>query len=58
MEEESKEIKSEAAKMVWYMRGGLSYVDALHLSFEERSIIGSLIKENLETTKKTGLPFF
>jgi len=30
----------------------------MHLSYEERSIIGEIIKENLETTKKTNLPFF
>jgi hypothetical protein len=40
------------------MRGGLSYEQALSLSAEERKIIGELIKDNLETTKKSGLPFF
>ena len=44
--------------MVWYMRGGLSYEAALNLSPDERTTIATLIKENLETTKKTGLPFF
>jgi len=43
--------------MCWYMRG-MSYAESMHLSFEERSIIGDIIKENLETTKKTNLPFF
>jgi hypothetical protein len=28
------------------------------LSSEERGIIGEIIKDNLETTKKSGLPFF
>ena len=58
MERESREIKQEALKMVWYMRGGLSYESALNLSPDERITISKLIKENLETTKKTGLPFF
>ena len=58
MEKESREIKQEALKMVWYMRGGLSYESALNLSPDERTTISTLIKENLETTKKTGLPFF
>jgi len=44
--------------MAWYMRGGLTYNDALQLSSAERKLIGTLIKENLETTKKSGLPFF
>lgn len=44
--------------MSWYMRGGLAYDQALQLSVTERMAISQLIKENLETTKKSGLPFF
>lgn len=40
------------------MRGGLSYDDAMMLSYDERKIISEIIKENLETTKESGLPFF
>jgi hypothetical protein len=40
------------------MRGGITYVDAMNLSSTERELVSSLIKENLETTKKSGLPFF
>jgi hypothetical protein len=58
LDKEAKEIKSEALKMVWYMRGGLSYEAALNLSPEERNAVSEIIKDNLETTKKSGLPFF
>jgi hypothetical protein len=58
LENEGKDIKREALKMVWYMRGGLSYEAALNLSSDERQTISKIIKENLETTKKSGLPFF
>jgi len=58
MEKEVTGIKQEAIQMAWYMRGGLTYDQALQLSVEERKIIGELIKGNLETTKKSGLPFF
>jgi len=40
------------------MRGSLSLDDIYFLSMEEREIIGQLVKENLETTKKSGLPFY
>jgi len=40
------------------MRGGLTWQEALELSPDERSIVGDIIKDNLETTKKTGQPFF
>lgn len=58
MERETLDIKQEALKISWYMRGGLSYNDALQLSLGERNIINEIIKGNLETTKKSGLPFF
>ncbi len=44
--------------MSWFMRGGITYEHALNLSQEERKIISSIIKDNMETTKKSGLPFF
>jgi hypothetical protein len=37
---------------------GMSYQEALNLDPDERTIIGEIIKDNLETTKKTKLPFF
>jgi hypothetical protein len=58
MEQESQQIRDEALKMCWYMRGGLTYTEAMNLGHNERNIISVLIKENLETTKKSGMPFF
>ena len=58
MEVETNSIRQEALKVAWYMRGGLTYDQALQLSTSERKSITDLIKDNLETTKKTGLPFF
>jgi hypothetical protein len=57
LDKEARGIKKEALQICWYMRG-LSYAEAMHLSYEEREIINEIIKENLETTKKTGMPFF
>jgi len=37
---------------------GLSYAEVMNMIWDEREIIGEIIKENLETTKKSGLPFF
>jgi hypothetical protein len=58
MDKDCQLIRNEAVKLSWYMRGGLSYDQALALSANDREMIGELIKENLETTKKSGLPFF
>jgi hypothetical protein len=57
-EKESRAIREEALRFSWWMRGGLSYEDAMILSREEREIISEIIKDNLENTKKSGMPMF
>lgn len=58
MEQEADELRRQSLKMSWYMRGGLSYDDVLTLSYRERTMVSNIIKENLETTKTSRLPFF
>jgi hypothetical protein len=40
------------------MRGGLSFTESMNLSYEEREIILEIVKENMDITKSSGLPFF
>jgi hypothetical protein len=58
MDKEVIEIRREALRMAWYMRGGCTYDQILNLGSAERRIIGEIVKDNMETTKKSGLPFF
>ena len=58
MERDCDQIRSEAMRLSWSMRGGLSYGDALNLSHKERKLLSEMIKENMEATKKSGLPYF
>ena len=53
-----KNLKLELMKICWFMRGGMSWNEALVLSPEERDIVAQLVKDNMETTKKSGQPFF
>jgi hypothetical protein len=55
---EVKNLKLETMKVCWFMRGGITWQEALNLSPEERSVVSQLVKENMETTKKSGQPFF
>jgi hypothetical protein len=57
-EKESRAIKEETIRITWWMRGGINYEQAMSLSLEEREVINNFIKENMEATKKSGLPFF
>ena len=58
MQNQQKELKSEILKLCWYMRGSVTLNEGFDLCYEDRSIIGDIIKENMETTKKSGMPFF
>lgn len=51
-------IKHELYRLCWYMRGGMTIDEAFAIGFDDRRIISDIIKDNLETTKKTGMAFF
>lgn len=40
------------------MRGGSSYEDIMMMSYQERQLISDLVKEHMETTNKTRMPYF
>ena len=58
LDKEANSIREQSIKMAWHMRGGATYDDILQMSWTERTAISALIKENMETTNKTRLPFF
>ena len=58
MAQESGAIEKQVFEICWYMRGGVTLNEAYNLSPGEREIVSALVKENLETTKKSGQPFF
>jgi hypothetical protein len=58
LEKESIDVREQCLKMSWYMRGGASYEDVLQMSHTERTLVSALIKENLDTTNKSRMPFF
>lgn len=58
LDDQARAIKLEAMRSVWYMRGGVSFSESMNLSWEERQIITDIVKENMDITKQSGLPFF
>jgi len=58
MDQEADNIRRQGLRMSWYMRGGATYDDVMNMSHSERTMISDLIKDNLETTKTSRLPFF
>lgn len=58
MESQVAKLRKELLQMCWYMRGGLSYEESVFLSGDDRKTIAEIIKDNLETTKKSKMPFY
>ena len=58
MERDSKAIKDNILRICWYMRGSISYNDGMLLGQQDIELINKIIKDNLETTQKSKLPFF
>jgi len=57
-EKEVKSIKKNILEMCWHMRGGLTYTEGMNMSVTERQIIAKMVEDHMETTKKSGLPYF
>jgi hypothetical protein len=58
LDNETREFKYELTKLAWYMRGGVTLSEIYASSPEDREQMSKLVRENLETTKKTKMPFF
>lgn len=58
MEGKAKALIEDTYRICWFMRGGVTAVQAFDLDFDDRKIISRIIEKNLETTKETQLPFF
>ena len=58
MDQEAKKIRTDTLRMCWAMRGGVTYNEAMMLSPTERDSVAALMKENIDTTNKTGLNYF
>lgn len=57
LEQQSKGIKEEIFRISWYMRGGVTSDQLLYqYSPEDREILSTIISDNIELTKKSGLP--
>jgi hypothetical protein len=58
LENESKALRKNIYKTAWFMRGALDMESAFGMDVSDLEILSEIVKENLETTKESGLPFF
>ena len=58
MEGEIKNFKADLLKLAWFMRGSVTLDELFATCHEDREVMSTVIKDNLDTAKKTGQPFF
>lgn len=58
LEKESKALIKQLYTLAWHMRGGMTLDEAFQISFSDREIVMELIKEHMEVTKESHLPYF
>jgi|TARA_B100002019_G_scaffold252319_1_gene233193 hypothetical protein len=58
LESEVKQLKDALFRYCWWMRGSISITEAFDLCSEDREMINEIIKENIETAKKSKQPFW
>jgi hypothetical protein len=58
MEKDVKSIYKNGQRLSWYMRGGINFTDIMNMSQSQIDSINEIIDDNMETTKKSKLPFF
>lgn len=58
MEKEVEAIKEELFRCSWFMRGGITLEQLFSMDLKDIDIVQKIIKNNLETAKESGLPFF
>ena len=57
LDDEISKFKEDLFRISWYMRGGVTVNDLLHIySFEDRDMIYEIINDNIKTTQDTRMP--
>jgi hypothetical protein len=57
LDTEVAEFKKELVQLSWYMRGGVTLSELLHVySFDDREAMYSVTTDNFTLTKESGLP--
>lgn len=58
LENEILEFKDNLFRISWHMRGGVTINDLLHIySNDDIQVLNNIIKEHIELTKETKMPF-
>ena len=55
---ESERLIDSILTLIYFMRGSLSYSEAMNMSYAERELVGKFIEKRLEVEKKNPYPVY
>jgi len=55
---ESERLIDSILTLIYFMRGSLSYSEAMNMSYAERELVGKFIERRLEVEKKNPYPVY
>jgi hypothetical protein len=58
LQRESKRLLDSIITLIYFMRGALSYTEAMNMSQAERVIVSDFIEKRLEIEKKSPNPVY
>ncbi len=56
LQRESERLIDSVIQLIYFMRGALSYTEAMNMSFAERTIVTAFIDKRLESEKNNPYP--
>ena len=56
LDRQKQEINDQAMKLCWYMRGGVSVTEIMHMNASQRQAIEKTVNDNIELSKRAKTP--
>lgn len=58
LQREGRALLDSIISLIYFMRGALSYTEAMNMSFAERQVVSEFIEKRLEQEKKSPSPVY
>ena len=58
LQRESKQLIDSVVTLIYFMRGSLSYTEAMNMSQSERTIVSSFVEKRLDAEKNSPHPVY
>lgn len=55
---ESERLIDSILTLIYFMRGSISYSEAMNMSYAERELVGKFIEKRLEVERKNPYPVY